>query len=98
MARKHLQPPAKIHDDSDDDAPEAVSHSVSKADVKRTEKALREFKAGEKARRKDRNRERDRKLKERAVVTRVLGRGGTGDGVKGKRVDTVGSNGKAVWR
>ncbi|KAH7918165.1 hypothetical protein BV22DRAFT_1134812, partial [Leucogyrophana mollusca] len=96
MARKHPKPPAEIQDSSDDEAPEAVSHSASKADVRRTENALREFEASEKARRKDRNRERDRKLKERAVVTRVLGRGGTGDGVKGKRVDTVSSNGKAV--
>ncbi|KAH7917463.1 hypothetical protein BV22DRAFT_1135384 [Leucogyrophana mollusca] len=96
MARKHPKPPAEIQNDSDDDAPEAVSHSVSKADVKRTEKALREFEAGEKARRKDRNRQRDRKLKERAVVTRVLGGSGSGDGVTGKAVDKVSSKGKAA--
>ncbi|KAG2077912.1 hypothetical protein BDR04DRAFT_1087584 [Suillus decipiens] len=56
---------------SDDDAPEAVSHSVSKRNAKREKKTLRDFEAEENARKKAHNRERDRKLKERAVVTRL---------------------------
>ena len=64
MARK-----VRFTQDDGDDAPEVVSRSVSKADAKRQEKALREFEAEEKARRKARNRERDQKLKERARVT-----------------------------
>ena len=65
MARK-----VRLTQDDGDDAPEVVSRSVSKADAKRQEKALREFEAEEKARRKARNRERDQKLKERARVTK----------------------------
>ncbi|KAG1855447.1 hypothetical protein C8R48DRAFT_749348 [Suillus tomentosus] len=56
---------------SDDDAPEAVSHSISKRNAKREKKTLRDFEAEENARKKAQNRERDRKLKERAVVTRL---------------------------
>lgn len=67
MARKAR----KIRDSSsDDDAPEVVSHSASKADAKRSQKALHDFEAEEKTRRKARNQERDQKLKERARVTR----------------------------
>ena len=55
---------------SDDNAPEVVSHSTSKADAKRNQKALRNFETEEQARRKARNRERDQKLKERARATR----------------------------
>lgn len=61
----HLDPVS-----SDDDAPEAVSHSISKRNAKREKKTLRDFEAEENARKKAQNRERDRKLKERAVVTR----------------------------
>ncbi|KAG1891401.1 hypothetical protein F4604DRAFT_1706014 [Suillus subluteus] len=56
---------------SDDDAPEAVSHSISKRNAKLEKKTLRDFEAEENARKKAHNRERDRKLKERAVVTRL---------------------------
>lgn len=56
---------------SDDDAPEAVSHSISKRNARREKKTLRDFEAEENARKKAQNRERDRKLKERAVVTRL---------------------------
>lgn len=67
MARKAR----KIQDtSSDDDSPEVVSYSTSKADAKRDQKALHDFEAEEKARRKARNRERDQKLKERARVTK----------------------------
>lgn len=62
----HLDPVS-----SDDDAPEAVSHSTSKRNAKREKKTLRDFEAEENARKKAHNRERDRKLKERAVVTRL---------------------------
>lgn len=79
MARKVR----KIQDvSSDDDAPELVSHSTSKADAKRNQKALHDFEVEEKARRKARNRERDQKLKERARVTRS---GKTADKLKGVR-------------
>ncbi|KAJ8594671.1 hypothetical protein M405DRAFT_464254 [Rhizopogon salebrosus TDB-379] len=56
---------------SDDDAPEAVSHSISKRNARQAEKTLRGFEAEENARKKSQNRERDRKLKERAIVTRM---------------------------
>jgi hypothetical protein len=56
---------------SDDDAPEAVSHSISKRNAKQEKKTLRDFEAEENARKKAHNRERDRKLKERAIVTRL---------------------------
>ncbi|KAG2365696.1 hypothetical protein BDR07DRAFT_1397926 [Suillus spraguei] len=69
---------------SDDDAPEAVSHSVSKQNAKREKKTLRDFEAEENARKKAHNRERDRKLKERAVVTR-LGKLSDNPMRKGKR-------------
>ncbi|KAG1738176.1 hypothetical protein EDD22DRAFT_852099 [Suillus occidentalis] len=62
----HLDPVS-----SDDDAPEAVSHSISKRNAKQEKKTLRDFEAEENARKKAHNRERDRKLKERAVVTRL---------------------------
>lgn len=79
MARKAR----KIQDSSsDDDAPEVVSHSRSKADAKRNQKTLHDFEAKEKARRKARNRERDQKLKERARVTKG---GKTGEKLKGVR-------------
>ncbi|KAG1903805.1 uncharacterized protein F5891DRAFT_1171096 [Suillus fuscotomentosus] len=69
---------------SDDDAPEAVSHSISKRNAKREKKTLRDFEAEENARKKAQNRERDRKLKERAVVTR-LGKLSDNTMQKGKR-------------
>lgn len=69
---------------SDDDAPEAVSHSISKRNAKREKKTLRDFEAEENARKKAQNRERDRKLKERAVVTR-LGKLSDNTVQKGKR-------------
>ena len=79
MARKMR----KIQDaSSDDDAPEVVSHSMSKADAKRNQQALHDFEAEEKARRKARNRERDQKLKER---TRVTKGGKTTEKMKGVR-------------
>ncbi|KAF8446425.1 hypothetical protein L210DRAFT_3758474 [Boletus edulis BED1] len=83
MARKTR----KIQDLSsdDDDAPEAVSHSTSKADAKRNQKALRDFETDEKARRKARNQERDQKLKERARVTKG-GKTKTGEKPKGVRI------------
>ncbi|KAG6371521.1 hypothetical protein JVT61DRAFT_9226 [Boletus reticuloceps] len=83
MARKTR----KIQDLSsdDDDAPEAVSHSTSKADAKRNQKALRDFETDEKARRKARNQERDQKLKERARVTKG-GKTKTGERPKGVRI------------
>jgi hypothetical protein len=62
----HLDPVS-----SDDDAPEAVSHSISKRNAKQEKKTLRDFEAEENARKKAYNRERDRKLKERAIVTRL---------------------------
>ncbi|KAG1745391.1 uncharacterized protein EDB91DRAFT_1220332 [Suillus paluster] len=65
------RPPPSDPLSSDDDAPEAVSHSISKRNAKQVEKTLRDFKAEENARKKAHNRERDRKLKERAVVTRL---------------------------
>ncbi|KAG2157481.1 hypothetical protein DEU56DRAFT_764887 [Suillus clintonianus] len=65
------RPPPSDPVSSDDDAPEAVSHSISKRNAKREEKTLRDFEAEENARKKTHNRERDRKLKERAVVTRL---------------------------
>lgn len=79
MARKtrKMQDPL-----SDDDAPEVVSHSTSKASAKRVQKALHDFEAEEKARRKARNRERDQKLKERARVTRGEKTGGKLKGVR----------------
>ncbi|KAG6332438.1 hypothetical protein ID866_6655 [Astraeus odoratus] len=55
---------------SDDDSPEVVSQSVSRASARRDSKAIRTFDAQEKARKKERNRERDRKMKERALTTR----------------------------
>lgn len=77
MARKAQ----KMQDSSsDDDAPEVVPHSASKADAKRSQKALHDFEAEEKARRKARNRERDQKLKERAQATKG---GKTGVKLKG---------------
>lgn len=75
----HLDPAS-----SDDDAPEAVSHSISKRNAKREKKTLRDFEAEENARKKAQNRERDRKLKERAVVTR-LGKLSDNTMQKGKR-------------
>ncbi|KAG2116596.1 uncharacterized protein F5147DRAFT_673623 [Suillus discolor] len=75
----HLDPVS-----SDDDAPEAVSHSISKRNAKREKKTLRDFEAEENARKKAQNRERDRKLKERAVVTR-LGKLSDNTMQKGKR-------------
>ena len=54
---------------SDDDVPEVISKSTSKASARRHQKALQNFEAEEKARRKTRNREREMKLKERAVAT-----------------------------
>ncbi|KAG2061571.1 hypothetical protein BDR06DRAFT_947046 [Suillus hirtellus] len=69
---------------SDDDAPEAVSHSISKRNAKQEKKTLRDFEAEENARKKAQNRERDRKLKERAVVTR-LGKLSDNTMRKGKR-------------
>ncbi|KAF8546577.1 hypothetical protein OG21DRAFT_1599831, partial [Imleria badia] len=78
-----LRKTRKIHDaSSDDDAPEVVSHSTSKADAKRNQKALHDFEVDEQARRKARNRERDQKLKERARVTKG---GKTGEKIKGVR-------------
>ncbi|KAG0704693.1 hypothetical protein DFH29DRAFT_910532 [Suillus ampliporus] len=65
------RPPPSDPVSSDDDAPEAVSHSISKSNAKRAEKNLRDFEAEENARKKAHNRERDRKLKERAIVTRM---------------------------
>lgn len=62
----HLDPVS-----SDDDAPEAVSHSISKRNAEQEKKTLRDFEAEENARKKAHNRERDRKLKERAIVTRL---------------------------
>ncbi|KAG1754369.1 hypothetical protein EDB19DRAFT_2034869 [Suillus lakei] len=82
----HLDPVS-----SDDDAPEAVSHSISKRNAKRTEKTLRDFEAEENARKKASNRERDRKLKERAVVTR-LGKLSDSAVRKGKRKAPMESN------
>ncbi|OJA08257.1 hypothetical protein AZE42_02068 [Rhizopogon vesiculosus] len=67
MARSRPSDPTS----SDDDAPEVVSHSISKSNAKRAEKTIRGFEAEENARKKSQNRERDRKLKERAVVTRM---------------------------
>lgn len=67
MARLHSSDPTS----SDDDAPEVVSHSLSKKNAKRAEKTFRGFEAEENARKKSQNRERDRKLKERAIVTRM---------------------------
>ncbi|KAN0101025.1 hypothetical protein V8E55_001009 [Tylopilus felleus] len=86
MARKtrKMQDPL-----SDDDAPEVVSHSTSKASAKRVQKALHDFEAEEKARRKARNRERDQKLKERARVTRGEKTGGK---LKGVRFTDQGEN------
>lgn len=55
---------------SDDDAPDVVSKSASKAMARRDQKALRNFEIEEKTRRKMRNRERETKLKERALATR----------------------------
>ncbi|KAG1789407.1 uncharacterized protein HD556DRAFT_1398028 [Suillus plorans] len=75
----HLDPVS-----SDDDAPEAVSHSISKRKAKQEKKTLRDFEAEENARKKAQNRERDRKLKERAVVTR-LGKLSDNTMRKGKR-------------
>ena len=67
MARPRSSDPTS----SDDDAPEMVSHSLSKKNAKRAEKTLRGFEAEQNARKKSQNRERDRKLKERAIVTRM---------------------------
>jgi hypothetical protein len=79
MARKTR----KIQDlSSDDDAPEVVSRSTSKADAKRNQKTLHDFETEEKVRRKARNRERDQKLKERARVTKG---GKAGEKLKGVR-------------
>ncbi|KAF9229804.1 hypothetical protein BS17DRAFT_771947 [Gyrodon lividus] len=64
---------------SDDDAPEVVSQSTSKANSKRDQKALRNFEAEEKARKKAQNRERDQKLKERARVTKAVKRSGNSE-------------------
>ncbi|KAI6113773.1 hypothetical protein EDD16DRAFT_1124924 [Pisolithus croceorrhizus] len=55
---------------SDDDAPEVVSKSASRANVRRDQKALRSFEAEQNARKKAQNRERDKKLKERALSTK----------------------------
>ncbi|KAI5986364.1 hypothetical protein EDD15DRAFT_1548012 [Pisolithus albus] len=55
---------------SDEDTPEVVSKSASKANVKRDQKALRKFEAEQNARKKAQNRERDKKLKERALSTK----------------------------
>ncbi|KAG1814901.1 hypothetical protein EV424DRAFT_1124918 [Suillus variegatus] len=82
----HLDPAS-----SDDDAPEAVSHSISKRNAKREKKTLRDFEAEENARKKAQNRERDRKLKERAVVTR-LGKLSDNTMQKGKRKASRESN------
>ncbi|KIK99224.1 hypothetical protein PAXRUDRAFT_132532 [Paxillus rubicundulus Ve08.2h10] len=62
---------------SDDDAPEVVSQSTSKANLKRDQKALRDFEAEQKARKKAQNRERDQKLKDRARVTKAARRDAT---------------------
>lgn len=67
MARKARRTQDSL---SDDDAPEVVPHSTSKAEAKRNQKALHDFEAEEKARRKARNRERDEKLKERARMAK----------------------------
>ncbi|KAI9566976.1 hypothetical protein HD554DRAFT_1041053 [Boletus coccyginus] len=67
---------------SDDDAPEVLSHSTSKAEAKRNQRVLHDFEAEENARRKARNREKDQKLKERARVTKG---GETGEKLKGVR-------------
>jgi hypothetical protein len=82
----HLDPVS-----SDDDAPEAVSHSISKQNAKREKKTLRDFEVEENARKKAHNRERDRKLKERAVVTR-LGKLSDNAMRKGKRKTSRESN------
>lgn len=82
----HLDPVS-----SDDDAPEAVSHSISKQNAKREKKTLRDFEVDENARKKAHNRERDRKLKERAVVTR-LGKLSDNAMRKGKRKTSRESN------
>lgn len=82
----HLDPVS-----SDDDAPEAVSHSISKRNAKREKKTLRDFEVEENARKKAHNRERDRKLKERAVVTR-LGKLSDNAMRKGKRKTSRESN------
>ncbi|KAF8845559.1 hypothetical protein BDN67DRAFT_999680 [Paxillus ammoniavirescens] len=62
---------------SDDDAPEVVSQSTSKANLKRDQKALRDFEARQKARKKAQNRERDQKLKDRALETKAAKRDAT---------------------
>jgi hypothetical protein len=82
----HLDPVS-----SDDDAPEAVSHSISKQNAKREKNTLRDFEVEENARKKAHNRERDRKLKERAVVTR-LGKLSDNAMRKGKRKTSRESN------
>jgi hypothetical protein len=82
----HLDPVS-----SDDDAPEAVSHSISKQNAKREKKTLGDFEVDENARKKAHNRERDRKLKERAVVTR-LGKLSDNAMRKGKRKTSRESN------
>jgi hypothetical protein len=82
----HLDPVS-----SDDDAPEAVSHSISKQNAKREKNTLRDFEVDENARKKAHNRERDRKLKERAVVTR-LGKLSDNAMRKGKRKTSRESN------
>jgi len=67
---------------SDDDTPEVVSHSTSKAEAKRNQRVLHDIEAEEKARRKARNRKKDQKLKERARVTKGGKTGGTLKGVR----------------
>ncbi|KAI6153069.1 hypothetical protein BKA82DRAFT_4085647 [Pisolithus tinctorius] len=54
---------------SDDDAPEVVSKSASRANARRDQKTLRNFTAEQNARKKAQNRERDKKLKERAQTS-----------------------------
>ncbi|KAI5997800.1 hypothetical protein F5J12DRAFT_850436 [Pisolithus orientalis] len=54
---------------SDDDAPEVVSKSTSRANARRDQKTLQNFTAEQNARKKAQNRERDRKLKEQAQIS-----------------------------
>ncbi|KAL4064781.1 hypothetical protein V8B97DRAFT_1986962 [Scleroderma yunnanense] len=72
---------------SDDDAPEIISTSKSRASARRDQKALRNFEAEEKARRKTRNRERDTKLKERALTMKTNKRSKLTDAVESGNAD-----------
>ncbi|KAK7047154.1 hypothetical protein VNI00_006820 [Paramarasmius palmivorus] len=67
-----MAPPihTELSSSDEDDAPETVTLSQSKKNVKKHDDALRQLEAAEREKKRTKNRERDRRLKEQAVKSR----------------------------